>query len=196
MLSLKRAVVEDDWGTILKGCAGEGEGVLQNVESHLHAAEPPHVTWERTSVAPSWLKGVLGKRRDFLYVRSERFPRHTLAVNARDFGRDLDVSWYLVLEPVISTIVLVLGALAIPFLAFRISLQSGLIALFVVVVGLAYLRFRRGRQLDLFDQQDLRAYKTVAHHAVLEATKRLMATHGLDATRLRRESRGRFPVAE
>lgn len=195
MLSLKRAVIEDDWGEILKGCAGEGEGVLQNVELHLRAAEPPGVAWERTSVAPSWAKGVLGKRRDFLYVRSERFPRHTLAVNARDFGRDLDVSWYLVLQPVIPTLVLVAIVIAVSYFAFTISFQSGLQALLLGAGVLAYLRFRRGRQLDLFDQQDLRAYKTVAHHAVLEATKRLMAAHDLDVTRLRRESRGRFPVA-
>jgi hypothetical protein len=45
-------------------------------------------------------------------------------------------------------------------------------------------------KLDLFDEQDLRAYATTVHHAFLDAVVDLMVALGKDASTLKRDSRG------
>jgi hypothetical protein len=87
-------------------------------------------------------------------------------INARDYGRNLDVSWYLVSK-----------------LGF---LESLLVKIFIkrreaeVIV----------RKLDLFDQQDLTAYVTNAHHCLLEAVEKLILNLGQDPSKIERKSRG------
>ena len=48
--------------------------------------------------------------------------------------------------------------------------------------------------LDIFDQQDLRAYVTVAHHCMLEAVKALMVSLGQDVGTIDRKSKGVLEV--
>ncbi|MEW6675409.1 MAG: hypothetical protein AB1348_05320, partial [Nitrospirota bacterium] len=45
-------------------------------------------------------------------------------------------------------------------------------------------------RLDLFDQQDLTAYVTNAHHCLIEAVEKLMLNIGQDPSRIDRKSRG------
>jgi hypothetical protein len=45
-------------------------------------------------------------------------------------------------------------------------------------------------KLDLFDEQDLRAYATTVHHAFLDAVVDLLVSLGKDASTLKRDSRG------
>ena len=95
MLTLKEGRIIDQWSTLMEECQGEGEGLLQMVESNLDRAKAPGVNWKRESVSPGWLKGLMGKRRDFLLVSNERFVTLLMAVSARDYGTSLDVAWYL-----------------------------------------------------------------------------------------------------
>jgi hypothetical protein len=44
--------------------------------------------------------------------------------------------------------------------------------------------------LDLFDQQDLRAYGTNAHHCLLKAVEKLMINLHQDPSKIDRKSRG------
>jgi hypothetical protein len=67
-----------------------------------------------------------------------------------------------------------------------------LILPFVLVGGLAsrVKEKRGGLDLDLFDEQDLRAYVTNAHHCLLEAVNKLMLDLNQDPSKIDRKSRG------
>lgn len=68
MITLKEGKIIDQWSTLMEQCQGEGEGLLQGVEANLERHQAPGVSWKRESVAPGWLKGLFGKRRDFLLL--------------------------------------------------------------------------------------------------------------------------------
>jgi hypothetical protein len=111
----------------------------------------------------------MGKRRDYLLLTHERFDDYLMCVGARDYGTNLDVSWYLTgstKSAIVKTLTNVPG------------------------VGVAAGLFAGSQSLDVFDQQDLTAYVTVGHHAVLRATEELMTKRNLDLARLERKSRG------
>ncbi len=50
-------------------------------------------------------------------------------------------------------------------------------------------------ELDLFEQQDLRAYATVCHHATVKAVEKTMQELDQDTTRINRESKGFLGVS-
>ena len=174
MITLKEGKIIDQWSTLIEQCQGHGEGLLQSVEANLRSSEAPGVSWKRESVAPGWLKGLLGKRRDYLLLTHERFDDYLMCVGARDYGTALDVSWYLT------------G-----------STKSALVKALAQVpgVGVAAGMYAALQSLDVFDQQDLTAYVTIGHHAVIKAVEELMRQRNLDLARLERKSRGMFGVS-
>ncbi|MCD6473249.1 hypothetical protein J7K55_09160 [Candidatus Aerophobetes bacterium] len=48
--------------------------------------------------------------------------------------------------------------------------------------------------IDIFDQQDLRAYVTVTHHCLLKAVENLMKELGQDSSKIERKSKGFLEV--
>ncbi len=174
MITLKEGKILDQWSTMIEQSQGHGEGLLQAVEANLQTSQAPGVSWKRESVAPGMLKGLFGKRRDFLLLTNERFDDYLMCVGARDYGAHLDVSWYL-----------------------TASTKSTLVQTLAKVpgVGVAAGAYAALQSLDVFDQQDLSAYVTVGHHAVVKAVEDLMSQRKLDLTRLDRKSRGLFAVA-
>lgn len=149
MVTLKEGKILDNWATMLEHCHGEEEGLLRAVEANLSAFQAPGVTWSRETVSPGWLKGLFGKKRDFLIVTHERFDDYTFFVSARDYGTSLDISWYLA------------G-----------STKNPLVKLASQAAG--YIPGSAIFNLDVFDQQDLRAYVTVGHRAVRKAVEELL----------------------
>ena len=96
-------------------------------------------------MAPSAIRGILGVKRDFLVVRVKeniRLDPFHIFINARYYGNNLDVSWYLTYRPSVLEAILSV----IPLIKFT---PLSLI------------------ELDLFDQQDLIAYATNCHHSLL-----------------------------
>ena len=90
---------------------------------------------------------------------------YQIYVNARDYGNNLDVSWYLTFRPTWWQAFLSL----IPFVSMIPKTLS---------------------DLDLFDQQDLTAFATNAHHCLLKTVEKLMASLNQDSSKIDRKSRG------
>jgi hypothetical protein len=174
MVTLKEGKIIDQWSTLIEQCHGEAEGFFRMVEEQLGGYQPPGVKWARESVAPGFWKGLTGKRRDFVLVRSERFDDYLMCIGGRDYGTTLDVSWY-VLES-----------------------TKGIIRRLLIWIPGMWLVLRASGQLknlDVFDQQDLSAYVTVGHHSVLKAVEEIMRKRNLDVSRLERKSRGMFAIS-
>lgn len=92
-------------------------------------------------------------------------------VGARDYGRHLDVSWFLTVEP-----------------GFFKKAFSDILTKGANPMALSMM-------LDLFDQQDLRAYVTAVHRCCIrQAVEELVATLGQDSSRFDWKSKGFLEV--
>jgi hypothetical protein len=164
MPSIKSDRVIDSWATVVKSGAGKDGWVMRTTEQNIKDANPPHVECQRTDVST----GIFGAKRDFLMVTHGGLREYALYIGARDFGRDLDVSWFLTLSP--------------GFLKRQIS------------------KYATGNPqalsmaVNLFDQQDLRAFTTIAHHSLQDALKMLLEDLKQDYSTINRKSKGFLEV--
>ncbi len=165
---LRKEQVTEEWAYLIGGAQGRSKEVFQNTEAFIKDSKAPSVTMERKSIFPGIVRGLLGAEREFLVVTDEaraKLKAFKVFLNARDYGNHLDVSWYMTYRP---------------------SLWQSFVSLipFVNVVS------ESTKYLDIFDQQDLRAYATVAHHGVLDAVEKLMLSLNQDPSKIDRKSRG------
>lgn len=164
---LRKEQVLDMWSALVEGAKGKGEEVLKDAEGFITASEAPDIVMEHKEIAPGLVTGMIGKKRDFLIIadQSFRLQPYKIYLNARDYGVNLDVSWYLIFKPNIWQAI----ASLLPFVS-------------VVHASVG--------ELDLFDQQDLIVYKTNSHQCVLKAVDKLVLSLGQDPAKLERKSRG------
>lgn len=180
----KEQVVEQ-WGILIGDAQDRAGDIFEDSQRLVAESQAPDIDMERQDVAPGVIRGVLGGRRPFLLVTNNtnsNLKPYRMYISARDYGNNLQVSWYLVHQP---------------------SFWRRLLALFLLVPGLNLLilpfyligRLFTARQaglldLDLFDLQDLTAYVTNAHHCLLEAVEKLMLDLNQDPSKIDRKSRG------
>lgn len=165
---LRAEHVEDSWSMLISKAQGKSEYVFQTVDTNVKENNISFITMERKAIAAGSVSGYLGNTRDFLVVtdnQNMRLSPYKIFINARDYGDNLDVSWYLTFKPGIWQAILSL----IPFIN-------------VIQKTLA--------ECDLFDQQDLRAYATVVHHSVIKSVEQLMQSLNQDPSKIERKSRG------
>jgi hypothetical protein len=135
-----------------KADAGRRDHLMNHIANFLQQAEAPGVRWQQIEAQPGMLKGFFGKRRDFLMVTCEGLKDYRMYVGARDYGRHLDFSWFLTIEPGF----------------FKKALSTAL------THGASPLALTLS--LDLFDQQDLRAYVTTVHRCCVRRAVEHFAT--------------------
>ncbi|OQX50633.1 MAG: hypothetical protein B5M53_12105 [Candidatus Cloacimonas sp. 4484_209] len=168
LATLKKEEVIDNWSILIENGNGRAEDIFRDTNSFILETKVPAITIKREGISPSMLRGVLGRKRDFLTVidrRNIRLKPYKIFINARDYGKNLDVSWYLTFKPELWKRILAL----VPFVSIVPKKLS---------------------DLDIFDQQDLRAYATNAHHCVIKAVEKLMLSLGQDPAKIDRRSRG------
>jgi len=165
-VTLKDEKVIDRWSMVIENGRGNGEQILAETEKFIRESEAPGVEFERVSVKTSWLKGLFGQKREYLMASNEGLSDYRMFVTARDYGKNLDVSWYLTCEP--------------GFFKRRFSMA--------ITEGASDKAL--SLNLDLFEQQDLNAYATVVHHCLIRAIESMMASTGQDASKIERKSRG------
>ena len=168
LATLKKEEVIDNWSVLIENGNGRAEDIFRDTNSFILETKAPAIAIKREAISPSMLKGVLGRKRDFLTVidkRNIRLKPYKIFINARDYGKNLDVSWYLTFKPELWKRILAL----VPFVSIVPKKLS---------------------DLDIFDQQDLRAYATNAHHCVIKAVEKLMLSLGQDPAKIDRRSRG------
>ncbi|MCL0094294.1 hypothetical protein M1N58_00120 [Dehalococcoidales bacterium] len=165
---LRKEEVLDRWSILIENGQGKAEDIFRDTEGFIKESKAPALKMERRAMAPGLIRGLWGTRRDFLEVTDQenmRMRPYQIYVNARDYGDNLDVSWHLTFRPTLGQAILSL----IPFAS-------------VIPKALS--------DLDLFDQMDLTAYVTNAHHCLLKAVEKLMVSLGQDPSKIDRKSRG------
>ena len=184
----KQEVVED-WSVLIGGGQGSAEQLLADAQVLIDQSKAPAIKMQTRNMAPSLVRGLMGGRRPFLVVSnttSAHLKPYKMYINARDYGNNLDIAWYLVWQP----------GFWRRFFGFLLAIP--LLNLVVLTTFFPYIllaRLGRGGKeglfdLDLFDQQDLRAYVTNAHHCVLRAVDAVVYGLGQEPSKIDRKSRG------
>ena len=179
--AIKEEEIIDRWSVLIAGAQGQGKELLKKTEGLMKEIEAPQVFTEWKEVQPAFFK----EKRTCLLVRNKKLADYIMYVSARDYGKQLSVFWYLTIEPPLWRKLLArFGFFALPFLPF-----------------VMFYDFLKGRgktsplQMSLFDLEELTAYITTGHHAVIDATKEISESVGFDFAKVDKKSRGFLNVS-
>lgn len=169
---LRKEQVLESWGMLIENGQGKYNDVFQDTDDYIRESKAPSLETRKEKMAPGIIGSFFGAKRDFLVVKDQQnsmLSPYQIFVNARDYGNNLDISWYLTYRP--SIIEALLSLFRPGGTAFALS------------------------ELDLFEQQDLAAYITVCHHSTLKAIVKLMRALDQDTSKIDRKSRGFFGIS-
>ncbi len=99
---LRKEQVLDNWGILIENAQGRYDDVFQDTENFIKESEAPSLETWRDKMAPGVIGSFFGAKRDFLVVKdrqSSMLGPYQIFINARDYGNNLDVSWYLTYRP-------------------------------------------------------------------------------------------------
>lgn len=167
-VKLKDEAILNQWSMLVDGAAQRGNEVLDDIQSRLTAARiPGKCEWSLDEVESG---GMFSKtKREFLIIRLDQFSDYRNYVSVRPYGTHLDCCRFLTVEP--------------GFLKRQLS---------QAITG------GEDRALsvpkNLLVEQDLSAWVTVVHHAVIDAVKDLYSKLGQDPAGIRRETKGFLQV--
>ena len=162
-ITLKEENILDQWSTVLEQAAGHCDALLDDIQRRLEASRiPGGCSWALVEVqSAAWVSRV---RREFLVVQVEAFKDYRMYIAVREYGVHLDVCRLLTMEP----------------------------GLFKKVMAEQLVNDPQALSTpkNILLQQDLRAWVTVVHRAVLGAVETLMKSLGQDTSLINRRSRG------
>ena len=99
---MRKEQVVDDWGILIGHAQGRKEEVLEGTQKLIEETEVPGLRMERKQLSPGLVRAIMGEKRDFLVVTEVGNPRlspYQMFICARDYGTNLQVSWYLTFRP-------------------------------------------------------------------------------------------------
>jgi hypothetical protein len=174
----RKEKVFENWSALVaEACIDDGQGRVDNlyrdITHFLDTTEVPHLVVLRQDLLPTLTQGIFGDKRDFLVLvddSNDRLEPYRIYINARPYGTNLACDWYLTYRPTLKMALLSF----IPFVEYIPKLLS---------------------DLDLFNQQDLRAYATNAHRCTLRAVEELMMYLQQDPGKLEKKSNGFLAVS-
>jgi hypothetical protein len=175
---LRKESAIDTWAVLLdEACVEDGhhrtDNLYRDITANLKASEAPSLKVEAKLLAPSMTRGLFGDQRDFLVLTDDtnyRLRPYQIYISARPYGVNLAAEWFLTYRPK-------------PWMAL------------LSLIPYVNLIPQSLSDIDLFDQQDLRAYAANAHHCMLQAVTELMESLNQDPSKLDKASKGFFGVA-
>jgi hypothetical protein len=188
--------VIDRWSNIIIDANGRGEEILKSVVEKIEAAEIPNIKISKKEVTPKkWGMGIFSKKnRVFLLVENEYFPGYEMFIGARDYGKQLSVSWYLTGET--AALSKLANLMPSSSNAAGSAIMGSLIAslyLFKYAFDKIDKKMRGGKptaSMDIFDVEELSAFVTISHRALLDSIEELMTGLNQDFSKVERKSRG------
>ncbi len=184
MSIVKTEQVVESWSMQIRNANGKAEEIYANTEKALAESNVPNIKKEKRKISPGLLRGLMGGKRDFLVIeetKNSNLGPYQMFISARDYGNNLDVNWYLTFRMGLKQ--------KIKYLLCLVPVVNLLVIPLVVLQALGNAR-REGLALDLFDEQDLRAYVTNAHHCLLESVSNVMTELKQDPSKIDRKSKG------
>jgi hypothetical protein len=168
-VDLTRLKQLDNWSILIEGAQGRANEIFEAVKKDLEESEVPGISCEMVKVPGGRVSFFKAGLEDYLMIANERLKDFHMYVGARDYGKDLNVSWYLTCEP---------GPLK--------QLLSTLLDKNPLTFSFS---------MDVVQLEELTAYVTKVHHSVLKAVASLMQKLGQDTSKIERKSRGFLGVS-
>lgn len=165
---LRKDQVVDVWSVLIEKANGKAGEVLNDTVAFLEGSKAPSLNLEKRKIATGFVGGVLGNERVFLVLTDRQrmsLRPYQIFINARDYGENLDVSWYLTCRPTIGQ-----------------ALAS--------LVAKSFSAEKEITDLNVFDQQDVRAYVTNAHKCMQKAITKVLTGAGQDPSKVDWKSKG------
>ncbi len=162
-ITLKEESILNEWTMMVDHGAGSAGAVIDGIKARLQEAQVPgNCNWRIEEVKSS---GFFAKvRREFLMVTLDEFSDYHTYIGIRDYGVHLDCCRFLTVEP-----------------GFLKKWASEKLTGYADALS---------APKNILIHQDLRAWTTVVHHAVVSSVEELMTKLGQDTTRLNRGSKG------
>ena len=133
-ITLRKNAVIESWGMIIEGGAGKEKRIMEETYQYLQQANIPDIRLRKDIVST----GMFGRKREYVILGHNVLREYVMFIGAKDFGANLDASWFLTLWTS----------------GFKRAVSAR-------TTGNPYAL---SRNLDIMTQQDLRAWVTVAHH--------------------------------
>ena len=190
MAKIKEKTIIERWGVIVEQSKGKGDRIFEMVEQAVKQKKAPKVKMARRMVSPSFFKMLQGREKPFLIVSNSYLKGYKMYVGANDYGNQLAISWYLCREP--NKYLKMIEAL--PWWAQLMLLP----VVGLIIIGLWIKRKTRvvsPEFMDVFDMEELIAYVTTVHHALMEAAEEIAREVDYDFTKVDRVSRGFLNVS-
>lgn len=162
-ITLKDECILNEWTTMVDHGAGNSQAVIEGIMAKLREAEiPGECGWRVEEIKSSGLFARV--RREFLVVNLAEFRDYHMYIGIRDYGIHLDCCRFLTVEP---------GFLK-KWAAEKLTGYADALS----------------APKNILIHQDLRAWATVVHHAVVGAVEQTMVKLGKDTSLLQRGSKG------
>lgn len=164
-VDLSNVKILDSWSVLIEKACGEREKIYSAMRKFIEESKVPEISIEPVIVTDQYKI----RQEEYLMVSNKKLKDFRMYVGARDYGLDLNVSWYLTCEP-----------------GFFKSLLSEIIEKSPYALSFT---------LNIFEQEELTAYVTKVHRCLLKAVESLMMNLGQDFSKVERKSRGFLGVS-
>jgi len=177
-------------GTLVAGAHGKRDAIVEHMKAELEALEVPQIKIDERLVSfAGGIWDMFSGERKMLVIQSRKFRGYYLLVYIMDYGKQLDVNWYLMLRENWLTRLL-----------RYLDLHWGVaIALFPVVI-LAKIFYSASRTtipelMNMFDSEELSCFCASVHHAAQEAVTVLVHDLKLNSAKVNWQTRGFLSIA-
>src|SRR3989338_4311050 len=167
-MSLKNQNILERWFTAIGGASGQGEKVMTDFVARVDAAGIPSVSYDKKllnvglgNAMKNIFRGGGSQARHFIEIKNEAFVGLIIYVGVRDYGKQLLVSWYLVVDE-----------RELPRLARSMGMAASMM------------------DLDIYKAEELSAFVSLVHGALKEAVQTAMKELNLDFTKVDTHTQG------
>lgn len=185
MARFKEEHIIERWSVLITGeeVSKKIKAVFSKTTENIQEVKTPKVELFEKEVIPSFIRKLRGEGRTFLVAENKYLKGYKMYIGAMDYGEQLFVSWYLTLEPtglrrflakLPTTVLVVLMPILFPFYLYVLIKRKTV----------------HPADMDIFDLQELSAYITTVHHALMDATEEIAKSVDFDFTKVDRKSRG------
>ena len=99
---VRKEQVVEQWSLLIENGQEKGSELLEHSHRLILDTRAPNITMEDKDIAPGVIRGVLGGTRPFLVISNDtnvNLRLYCMYLNVRDYGNNLQVSWYVVQTP-------------------------------------------------------------------------------------------------
>lgn len=173
---------------LIEGAHGKRDALVSLIKRHLKAFGVPNIRFAERNVALTGVDAMFSPDRKMLVVVNKKLRGYTLFVDTEDYGKQLSVSWWLLLKENWLTRLLRKAELHPVGLFFMIPV--------VILAKYFYARSRVAlpELMNVFDRLELSSYCTTVHHAMNESVEAVMKDLHLNSAKISWQTRGFFPI--